>query len=96
MVAEARSCESPSGKFKGTCSQDTNCATVCMTEGFSGGSCKGGGKKHNNGGGGEDVRFAELQVQGAMLSEHQLRNGLHVGGVLRRLLQRVPPPLHMH
>nr|GMD76955.1 defensin-like protein P322 [Ipomoea batatas] len=41
MVAEARSCESPSGKFKGTCSQDTNCATVCMSEGFSGGTCKG-------------------------------------------------------
>ncbi|XP_031096597.1 defensin Ec-AMP-D1-like [Ipomoea triloba] len=41
MVVEARTCDSPSSKFKGQCSQDTNCATVCMSEGFSGGYYKG-------------------------------------------------------
>nr|AAS65426.1 Kunitz-type trypsin inhibitor [Ipomoea batatas] len=41
MVAEARMCESASSKFKGPCSRDSNCATVCHTEGFTGGDCKG-------------------------------------------------------
>ncbi|XP_019198213.1 PREDICTED: defensin Ec-AMP-D1-like [Ipomoea nil] len=41
MVAEARTCESPSTKFKGPCARDSNCASVCQTEGFPGGDCKG-------------------------------------------------------
>ncbi|CAL5197290.1 unnamed protein product [Lathyrus oleraceus] len=41
IVAEARECESPSQKFKGLCFSDTNCASVCQTEGFPGGKCEG-------------------------------------------------------
>ncbi|GAB4848171.1 hypothetical protein Ancab_002839 [Ancistrocladus abbreviatus] len=40
-VAEGRACESESHKFKGVCVSDTNCATVCQTEGFPGGECGG-------------------------------------------------------
>ncbi|TMW83568.1 hypothetical protein EJD97_001325 [Solanum chilense] len=38
---EARTCESQSHSFKGPCSRDSNCATVCQTEGFIGGDCRG-------------------------------------------------------
>ncbi|CAK8562061.1 unnamed protein product [Lathyrus sativus] len=41
MVAEARTCESQSHKFKGFCLSDTNCASVCITERFTGGHCRG-------------------------------------------------------
>ncbi|XP_050373754.1 defensin Ec-AMP-D2-like [Argentina anserina] len=41
MVAEARNCESKSHKFKGKCFSETNCGSVCQTEGFSGGNCRG-------------------------------------------------------
>nr|CAH58740.1 defensin [Plantago major] len=41
MVGEARKCRSASHRFKGTCLSDTNCASVCKTEGFPGGDCKG-------------------------------------------------------
>ncbi|AET03455.1 putative defensin, plant [Medicago truncatula] len=41
MVAEARTCETPSNNFKGLCVSDTNCASVCQTEGFPGGHCEG-------------------------------------------------------
>ncbi|XP_058737171.1 defensin Ec-AMP-D2-like [Vicia villosa] len=41
MVAEARDCESKSHKFKGKCLSDTNCASVCKTERFTGGHCRG-------------------------------------------------------
>ncbi|CAL5197289.1 unnamed protein product [Lathyrus oleraceus] len=41
IVANARDCESPSQKFKGVCLSDRNCASVCQTEGFTGGDCKG-------------------------------------------------------
>ncbi|KAM5566531.1 defensin Ec-AMP-D2-like [Rosa sericea] len=41
MVAEARTCETLSHKFKGTCLRESNCASVCQTEGFSGGDCRG-------------------------------------------------------
>ncbi|XP_050872255.1 defensin Tk-AMP-D6 [Lathyrus oleraceus] len=41
IVADARDCESPSQIFKGLCFTDTNCASVCHTEGFPGGKCKG-------------------------------------------------------
>ncbi|KAL6577527.1 hypothetical protein OROMI_009855 [Orobanche minor] len=42
MMAEARTCESKSQKFKGACFSDTNCATVCKNEvGFTGGHCTG-------------------------------------------------------
>ncbi|KAL5554124.1 hypothetical protein UlMin_041525 [Ulmus minor] len=40
-VAEARTCESQSHKFKGACVQASNCANVCHTEGFQGGQCRG-------------------------------------------------------
>ncbi|TVU48511.1 hypothetical protein EJB05_08149 [Eragrostis curvula] len=41
MVAEARTCESQSHKYKGPCVRKANCANVCRTEGFSGGHCRG-------------------------------------------------------
>nr|AXO78770.1 defensin [Brugmansia x candida] len=40
-IAEARHCESQSQRFKGTCLSEKNCASVCETEGFSGGDCRG-------------------------------------------------------
>ncbi|KAF6174640.1 hypothetical protein GIB67_006292 [Kingdonia uniflora] len=40
-VVEARTCESASQRFKGPCGRDSNCASVCNTEGFSGGNCRG-------------------------------------------------------
>ncbi|CDP10468.1 unnamed protein product [Coffea canephora] len=40
-VAEARTCESLSHRFKGTCVRGSNCAAVCQTEGFPGGQCSG-------------------------------------------------------
>nr|ACS96442.1 defensin [Jatropha curcas] len=40
-MAEARTCESQTHKFKGTCLSETNCANVCKTEGFTGGDCRG-------------------------------------------------------
>ncbi|PIA64030.1 hypothetical protein AQUCO_00201374v1 [Aquilegia coerulea] len=40
-VAEARDCESQSHKFKGTCIRRSNCASVCQSEGFNGGHCRG-------------------------------------------------------
>ncbi|KAG5549114.1 hypothetical protein RHGRI_014477 [Rhododendron griersonianum] len=40
-VAEGRTCESQSNKFKGTCVSQTNCGSVCQTEGFQGGNCRG-------------------------------------------------------
>ncbi|XP_042025772.1 defensin J1-2-like [Salvia splendens] len=41
MVAEARTCESKSHRFKGICVRKANCAAVCQTEGFHGGHCRG-------------------------------------------------------
>ncbi|KAK3037379.1 hypothetical protein RJ639_030477 [Escallonia herrerae] len=41
LVAEARTCLSQSQRFKGPCVSDTNCASVCHTEGFHGGDCRG-------------------------------------------------------
>ncbi|KAG2632614.1 hypothetical protein PVAP13_2NG108400 [Panicum virgatum] len=38
-VAVARECQSPSHRYKGPCARDANCASVCQTEGFSGGKC---------------------------------------------------------
>ncbi|XP_012572202.1 defensin-like protein 1 [Cicer arietinum] len=40
-TAEARTCESRSHRFKGTCLSDTTCAHACRNEGFSGGDCRG-------------------------------------------------------
>ncbi|KAM3267486.1 hypothetical protein P3S67_032323 [Capsicum chacoense] len=40
-IAEARTCESQSHSFKGPCVRHSNCATVCQTEGFIGGDCRG-------------------------------------------------------
>ncbi|CAA6669850.1 unnamed protein product [Spirodela intermedia] len=39
--AEGRLCESQSHRFKGTCTNDRNCALVCHSEGFPGGHCRG-------------------------------------------------------
>ncbi|KAL3824250.1 hypothetical protein ACJIZ3_020279 [Penstemon smallii] len=41
MVAEARTCESKSHRYRGICVSKTNCASVCKTEGFHGGHCRG-------------------------------------------------------
>nr|ASU87506.1 PDF1 [Agave sisalana] len=41
LMAEARTCESQSHKFKGPCLRASNCANVCQTEGFPGGDCRG-------------------------------------------------------
>ncbi|MBA0791867.1 hypothetical protein Gohar_016413 [Gossypium harknessii] len=42
MSAEAKICETQSGKFKGMCMSSTNCASVCKSEpGFDGGHCQG-------------------------------------------------------
>ncbi|XP_021733736.1 defensin-like protein [Chenopodium quinoa] len=40
-VAEARTCGSPSHRFKGLCTSSRNCENTCNTEGFPGGECKG-------------------------------------------------------
>ncbi|KAL9240237.1 hypothetical protein vseg_014481 [Gypsophila vaccaria] len=40
-AVEARTCESQSHRFKGTCVSRSNCANVCKTEGFPGGHCRG-------------------------------------------------------
>ncbi|XP_060196441.1 defensin-like protein [Lycium barbarum] len=39
--AEARTCESASQRFKGLCTRSSNCASVCNSEGFPDGKCKG-------------------------------------------------------
>ncbi|CAN8272711.1 unnamed protein product [Cochlearia groenlandica] len=36
---EAKTCEAASSKFKGVCLNSQNCASVCPSEGFSGGRC---------------------------------------------------------
>ncbi|PRQ41335.1 putative defensin, plant [Rosa chinensis] len=41
MVAEARTCESQSLKYEGMCLRESHCASVCQTEGYSGGDCHG-------------------------------------------------------
>nr|GMD76958.1 defensin-like protein [Ipomoea batatas]GMD80127.1 defensin-like protein [Ipomoea batatas] len=41
MVTEARKCATPSGKFKGQCFRQANCATICQSEGYPEGDCKG-------------------------------------------------------
>ncbi|KAJ0725247.1 putative knottin, scorpion toxin, defensin, plant, knottin, scorpion toxin-like superfamily [Helianthus annuus] len=41
VVVEGRTCESPSHKFKGICLSDTNCSSVCQSEGFPSGKCIG-------------------------------------------------------
>nr|XP_011462172.1 PREDICTED: uncharacterized protein LOC105350880 [Fragaria vesca subsp. vesca] len=43
MVAadDARKCESLSHNFNGLCLSESNCASVCATEGFTGGDCRG-------------------------------------------------------
>ncbi|KQK23833.1 defensin Ec-AMP-D1 [Brachypodium distachyon] len=41
MVAEARTCESRSHRFRGPCMRASNCRNVCKTEGFQDGKCRG-------------------------------------------------------
>ncbi|KAE8787661.1 defensin [Hordeum vulgare] len=36
-----RVCETDSTQFKGICMVGTNCANVCLTEGFTSGKCSG-------------------------------------------------------
>ncbi|CAL5076240.1 unnamed protein product [Urochloa decumbens] len=40
-VVVARDCQSPSHRYKGPCVRDSNCASVCQTEGFPNGKCLG-------------------------------------------------------
>ncbi|MQL87939.1 hypothetical protein Taro_020491 [Colocasia esculenta] len=40
-VAEARICQTLSGRFHGLCFSSRNCASVCHGEGFTGGVCQG-------------------------------------------------------
>ncbi|EER95579.1 defensin Ec-AMP-D2 isoform X2 [Sorghum bicolor] len=40
-VAEARTCQSQSHRFRGPCVRRENCANVCRTEGFPDGKCRG-------------------------------------------------------
>ncbi|XP_043693993.1 defensin Ec-AMP-D1-like [Telopea speciosissima] len=40
-VAEARTCESQSNHYKGSCFRHSNCGHICRSEGFEGGVCKG-------------------------------------------------------
>ncbi|KAL1326725.1 hypothetical protein HN51_036845 [Arachis hypogaea] len=41
VQSEGRKCDSQSHHFKGKCFSDTNCASVCHGEGFTGGECRG-------------------------------------------------------
>ncbi|KAL4333469.1 hypothetical protein GQ457_07G005720 [Hibiscus cannabinus] len=34
-------CEQPSNKYKGLCLSDTNCETLCNSEGYTNGKCEG-------------------------------------------------------
>ncbi|KAL1222691.1 Defensin-like protein 2 [Cardamine amara subsp. amara] len=40
-TVEARTCESQSHRFKGTCMNEQNCRDICHNEGFIGGKCRG-------------------------------------------------------
>ncbi|KMT10453.1 hypothetical protein BVRB_5g115800 [Beta vulgaris subsp. vulgaris] len=40
-VAEGRMCTNPSKTYKGPCVSDTNCESVCQSEGFPQGNCHG-------------------------------------------------------
>ncbi|XP_019266340.1 PREDICTED: defensin J1-2-like [Nicotiana attenuata] len=40
-MVEGRTCESPSQRFKGLCFRKGNCATICKSEGFRSGHCRG-------------------------------------------------------
>ncbi|KMT10447.1 hypothetical protein BVRB_5g115740 [Beta vulgaris subsp. vulgaris] len=40
-VAEARTCGTPSQRFRGLCVRKRNCESVCNSEGFPDGSCQG-------------------------------------------------------
>ncbi|XP_011099999.1 defensin Ec-AMP-D2-like [Sesamum indicum] len=39
--AEPKLCIAKSNKFKGFCLKDPKCVSVCKTEGFTGGRCRG-------------------------------------------------------
>ncbi|KAK1296465.1 hypothetical protein QJS10_CPB15g00128 [Acorus calamus] len=39
VEVEGKWFEKPSGKFKGSCFHNANCANVCATEGFPSGIC---------------------------------------------------------
>ncbi|KAF8731768.1 hypothetical protein HU200_015706 [Digitaria exilis] len=41
VAMAARECKSQSHRFKGPCLRAANCATVCLTEGFTSGKCEG-------------------------------------------------------
>ncbi|KMT10448.1 hypothetical protein BVRB_5g115750 [Beta vulgaris subsp. vulgaris] len=40
-VAEARTCVTPSHRFRGICVSKRNCESACNSEGFPDGNCKG-------------------------------------------------------
>ncbi|CAM0870442.1 unnamed protein product [Alopecurus aequalis] len=41
VSVQARSCHTASTRFSGLCFQESNCATICILEGFVGGVCQG-------------------------------------------------------
>ncbi|KAK1296473.1 hypothetical protein QJS10_CPB15g00126 [Acorus calamus] len=41
VEVEGKTCSQPSGKYKGGCFYDNNCALVCKSEGFPDGACDG-------------------------------------------------------
>ncbi|KAK1262387.1 hypothetical protein QJS04_geneDACA018898 [Acorus gramineus] len=41
VEVEGRTCETASGRFNGLCFRSSNCASVCLTEGFPDGACEG-------------------------------------------------------
>ncbi|KAE9603078.1 putative oxidoreductase [Lupinus albus] len=40
-MAEARTCKFKSQRYRGSCHRNTNCATICVGEGFTVGKCHG-------------------------------------------------------
>ncbi|KQK23988.1 hypothetical protein BRADI_1g77425v3 [Brachypodium distachyon] len=39
--AQAKDCQTASGKFHGLCFLDSSCTNACITEGFTSGECEG-------------------------------------------------------
>lgn len=70
MSSEAIDCYTPSKVFKGLCVNDTSCSVICLTQGFTHGTCKSfkcvcakkckpyhGGGGHGGGGHGGDYDY---------------------------------------
>ncbi|KAK4380598.1 hypothetical protein RND71_002460 [Anisodus tanguticus] len=94
--AEARSCESASQRFKGLCVRNSNCASICNTEGFPDGHCKGfrrhGTKEYGRD---KDMQVTEPTLQRAMLLEGETEEysgskSLNLGVFLKQHRQQRP------